>query len=140
MIDNDVIAIYVTREPQEMRPLEWNLPVEVIWRIPINLGTRVDHSSAPAALRSIVRRGGFDLSALAAGEFHPRGQSSATETGICIGNCLRCLPGQFEILSGFARWCTGQANPPVPGDSGIGLISAVQATRWLHLPAEPSNP
>jgi hypothetical protein len=100
LIDNNVIGFHVTREPQEMRPLEWNLPVEVIWWIPINLGTRVDHSSAPTALRSIVRRGGFDLSALAADEFHPRGQSSATEIGIRIGDCPRCLPGQCEIVSG----------------------------------------
>lgn len=40
------------------------------------------------------------------------GQSSATEIGIFLDNCPRCLPGHFEISRGL-RGCKGQTNPPV---------------------------
>ena len=52
-------------------------------------------------------RGGFDLSALAAGESHPLSQSSATEIGICMGDCPRRLLGQFEIFGWIATLFTG---------------------------------
>ena len=53
----------------------------------------------------------FELSALAAGEFHPLDQSSATEIGIYIGigKCPRCLPGQVDIEDcPRLDLCTGQ--------------------------------
>jgi hypothetical protein len=47
--------------------------------------------------------GGFDLSTFAPGESPPLSQPCATEIGICKSNRPSYLPGQFEILCGWAR-------------------------------------
>jgi hypothetical protein len=72
-----------------MRFQETEFTSEVDWRITIH-ATLLDHVQCSSGAQKIVKTlpASFDLPALAAGESHPLSQSSATEIGICIGNCL----------------------------------------------------
>src|ERR1700730_3953842 len=101
-IDSNVMTSYVTHESanwcgfeKRIRQWRWYWQFQSIQFAPGTLPC-----SRCALKNRKTPRSGFDLSALAAGECHPLGQSSGTEIGIYIGNCPRCLPGQFENSRG----------------------------------------
>ena len=53
-VDSDIVACKVKRETANVR--ERDLPVEVIWQIPIDLQMSLDRFSGPAPFSTIVTR------------------------------------------------------------------------------------
>jgi hypothetical protein len=108
-IDDNIAKCYATCGSASVRLQDRNLPARLAGEFQITIHhTRLDQvqCSSNAWKYSKTLPGNFDLSALAAGESHPLSRSSATEIGICIGNCFFAYQVSLRFCR-MARLCLG---------------------------------